>query len=63
MWLQQYMQYNVDEEANNPLVNNWFVHISNRLILTITNKLEIKSKTFNLLKIFTISIDRISFMN
>ena len=57
------MQYNVDEEADNLLVSNGFVHISNRLILTITNKLEIKSKTIILLKVFTISIDRSSFMN
>ena len=40
------MQYaiNVSKEVDNLLVSNLFVHISNRLIFSITSKLKIKSK-------------------
>ena len=34
---------NVSKKVDNLLANNWFVHISNGLIFSITSKLKIKS--------------------
>ena len=59
------MQYdvNVSKKVDNLLVNNWFLHTSNRLVTSITSKLKMKPKhTFYWESLLSVLIEALSWI-